>query len=154
MSFGRVSILLGQLSDSSLRLRSSVAIGTVLFGLFGYAVDSAMTQFKVPDDIHAGMVGAVVGLGAGLSFWVLLVGLRERRILLTDEIHRLAELNHTVRNSLDQIVLAHYSADEQHKRIVLESTARIDEKLKELFPVVGTPGKWQKKGRTSMRGPT
>jgi hypothetical protein len=131
-----------------------VAIGTVLFGLFGFAADAAMTRFKISDDIHAGMVGAIVGLGAGLSFWILLAGLRERRIRLADEIHRLAELNHTVRNSLHQIVLAHYLADEEHKRLVLESTARIDEKLKELFPVVGTPRKWRKKEHTSKRGST
>jgi len=139
MTFGAVSILIGQLSDSRLRIRVSVAIGTVLFGLFGYAVDSIMTNFKVPDDVHAGLVGAVVGLAAGLGFWIMLAGLRDRRTQLADEIHRLAELNHTVRNSLQVIVLAHHAAEDAHKALVLENTLRIDEKLKELFPVVGPP---------------
>ncbi len=84
-----------------------VASGTVLFGLFGFATDSTMTSFIIPDDIHAGLVGAIVGLGAGLAFWLLLAGLRERRILLADQIHRLSELNHTVRNSLNLIALVH-----------------------------------------------
>jgi hypothetical protein len=140
-----LSILVGQLSDSNLRIGLSVTIGTVLFGLFGYAVDSTMTGLEVPYKIHAGMVGAIVGLGAGLTFWMLLEGLRERRILLADEIQRLAELNHTVRNSLNLIALAHHTADEAHKQLVLESGARIDEKLRELFPVVGTSEKWRRR---------
>ena len=94
------------------------------------------------------MVGAVVGLGAGLAFWIILAVLRIRRMHLADEMHRLAELNHTVSNSLNLIVLAHHSADDAHKKLILESTARIDEKLKELFPVVGSPDQWRK-GRQS-----
>lgn len=143
MAFEKVSILLGKLSDSNLRIWLSVVIGTVLFGLFGFVSDSTMTSFNVPDDVHAGMVGAVVGVGAGLGLWVLLAGLRERRKLLAAEIQRLSELNHTVRNSLEIITLATQKPDEQHKAIVLESTARIDAKLRELFPVVG-PANWQK----------
>jgi len=79
------------------------------------------------------MVGAIVGLGAGLAFWTILAGLRERQIHLADEIHRLAELSHTVRISLHLIALAHHSADEEHKKLILESTARIDKKLKGAF---------------------
>jgi hypothetical protein len=139
MTFGALSTLIGQLSDSRLRIVASTAIGTVLFGLFGYTVDSVMTDFKVPSDVHAGLVGAVVGLGAGFGFWIVLIGLRERRTQLADEIHRLAELNHTVRNSLEIIILAHHGAEDGHKALVMENTLRIDHKLKELFPVVGPP---------------
>ena len=137
MAFSAISILLGKLSDSRRRIWLSAAIATVLFGLFGFAADSAMTRFNIADDVHAGMMGAVVGLGAGLSFLILLAGVGERRRLLVDEFHRLAELNHTVRNSLEAITFATRIPDEQHRAIVLESTARIDEKLRELFPVVG-----------------
>ena len=41
--------------------------------------------FEVPSDIHAGVQGVVVGLGAGAGFWILLAGLRERRRFITDE---------------------------------------------------------------------
>jgi hypothetical protein len=150
MSFERFSILIGQLSDSNRRIGLSVALGTVLFGIFGYSVDSAMTGLRIPAEIHAGMVGAVVGLGAGLAFFLLMAGLRERRMLLADEIRRLAELNHTVRNSLNLIALAHYSADYAHKKLILENTARIAEKLRELFPVVGSSDKWRKKRHDSL----
>jgi hypothetical protein len=147
MSFTRLSILMGQLSDSNLRIGLSVAIGTFLFGAFGFAVDRMMVYLAVPSNLHAWFHGVVVGLGAGMCLWIFLVGLRERRIRLADEIHRLAELNHTVRNSLNLIALALYTADEAHKTIILESTARIDEKLRELFPVVGTPEMWERKRR-------
>ena len=143
MKLGRLSILVGQLSDSNLRIGLSVAIGTVLFGLFGFAVDRLTVYFEVPSEVHAGVQGAIVGLGAGAGFWILLASLRERRMRLADELRRLAELNHTVRNSLHIIALAHHTADEAHKAIILESTARIDEKLRELFPVVGTPEQWR-----------
>jgi hypothetical protein len=68
----------------------------------------------------------------------ILAGLRERRKLLANELERLGELNHTVRNSLHLITLAVHTVDERHKTLVLESTARIDEKLRELFQAVGT----------------
>ena len=137
MTFGRVSILIGQLSDSNLRIWLSVAIGTVLFGLFGFGVDAIMTALDVAVDVHAALVGTIVGLGAGLGFWLVLAGLRERRLYLADEIQRVAELNHTVRNSLHVIALAHHAGDQEHRAMVLENTTRIDEKLRELFPVVG-----------------
>ncbi len=147
MRLGRLSILVGQLSDSNLKIGLSVAIGTILFGVFGFTVDSTMVYLGVPSDVHAGLQGAVVGLGAGAGFWILLAGLRARRMRVADEIHRLAELNHTVRNSLHIIALAHHAADAEHRALILECTTRIDEKLRELFPVVGTPGKWERKRR-------
>lgn len=139
-----VGILLGRLAGSKLHIWLSVTAGTVLFGLFGYAVDAAMTSFEVPIDVHAGMVGAIVGLGAGLGFWMVLAGLRERQEHLAEEIQRVAELNHTIRNSLEVITWATYVPDEQHKAAVLESTTRIEEKLRELFPVVRMRGQSQK----------
>ncbi len=133
----RTSILVGKLSDSTLRIWLSVAFGTVVFGLFGFVVDAAMTGFDVPNDVHAGMVGTLVGLGAGLGLWIILAGIRERRMVLAAEIAKLAELNHTVRNSLEIIVLATHTPNDRQRAVVLESTARIEEKLRELFPLVG-----------------
>jgi len=134
MAFQSVVVFLGKLSDSHSRIWLAVVAVTVLFGLFGFASDAAMIYFDVPHDVHAGLVGAAVGLGAGLSCWVVLTGVRERRGRLADEIQRLAELNHTVRNSLEVITWAAHIPDGQHRTIVLESTARIEEKLRELFP--------------------
>jgi len=134
MAFQNFVVFLGKLSDSHPRIWLSVVAVTVLFGLFGFAADAAMVYLDVPHDVHAGLVGAVVGLGAGLCFWIVLAGVRERRARLADEIQRLAELNHTVRNSLEVITWAAHVPDGQHRTIVLESTARIEEKLRELFP--------------------
>ena len=69
VSNGRSSI--GKLSGSNLHVWLSVTVGTVLFGLFGYSADAAMTSLNVPDDVHSGMVGAIVGVGAGLGFWII-----------------------------------------------------------------------------------
>ena len=137
MTFGRASILIGQLSDSTLRIGLSAAVGTILFGALGYGVDAAMTSLKLADYLHAGIVGAIVGVGAGFGLWLLLAGLRQRRMHLADELRKINELNHIVRNSLHVIALAQHAENEGHRTIVLESTARIEETLRQLFPVVG-----------------
>lgn len=152
MTYERLSLLIGQLSDSNLKIGLSVAGGTVLFGCFGYAVDSSMSSLRIAEDVHAGLVGAVVGLGAGLGFWLILIGIRERRQQLADEIRRVAELNHTVRNSLNVIVLEHFKGEDSHKQVVLENTARIDEKLRELFPVVSSHRRRGDRGNGQNRG--
>jgi hypothetical protein len=40
---------------------------------------------------------------------------------LADEIHRLVDLNHTVRNSLHIIALAHHAADEARRALFWNS---------------------------------
>jgi hypothetical protein len=128
----------------------AVVGATSLFGLFEYLVSSWCLEAKLNPTLHAGLQASIVGLGAGLAFWLVLAGLAERRKLLADELCRVAELNHAVRNSLEVIVLAHHAPldCDDHKIMVLECTDRIDKKLKELFPVVGrrapeslTPGR-------------
>jgi hypothetical protein len=96
----------------------------------------------------------IVAVVAGFALWLILNGINDRRKLIEDELRRVAELNHTLRNALEVIVLAHHTvSDYEHKAIVLESTNRIDEKMRELFPVFGNTkilmknGKWQISGK-------
>jgi hypothetical protein len=137
MELGRVAIWVGQLSDTKKRIWLSVVLGGVLFGLFIFCFDRLMHYLGVPEDVHAGMEGVLSGLGVGFGLWLFLTGLRERRHRIADELRRVAELNHTIRNSLHIIALAQHTAEQSSRDVVLESTNRIDQKLKELFPVVG-----------------
>jgi hypothetical protein len=48
--------------------------------------------------------------------------------------------DHSVRNSLELIALAHYSEiDHEHRRRVLDCTDRVDQTLRELFPAIIKP---------------
>ena len=127
--------------QSRIRVWCAVIGATVLFGCFEFAVSRWLLEFHIAPDLHSDLQAAVVGLGAGFSLWLFLLGVIDRRRIVADEVRRVAELNHSVRNSLELIVLAHYSElDHEHKRMVLECTDRIDQKLRELFPSITQPG--------------
>jgi two-component sensor histidine kinase len=136
--FTHLGSLIGQVSDRKRYIALTAISATILVGLFDYIIDSEMSAHGLDIDFHAGLQGAIVGLGAGALLLVVLLGTRTRRQLVTEELRRLAELNHTVRNSLEVIIMAHhFQSEDAHNKIVLECTRKIDEKLKQLFPVVG-----------------
>jgi hypothetical protein len=111
---------------------------SILFGLFEFAVSRWFIGVNIAPNLHAALQASIVGLGAGCALWLIFLGIIDRRRMMADELRRVAELNHTIRNSLEVIVLAHYAeTDREHKLIVMECTNRIDQKLKELFPVIG-----------------
>jgi hypothetical protein len=117
---------------------------TVLVGLLQFAVSNWFIGANLDPTLHAALQASIVGIGAGFAFWVILNELVERLRTLETQLHRVAELNHSVRNSLEVIVLAHHPATIcEHKNLVLECTDKIDRKLRELFPVKGEghPGK-------------
>jgi hypothetical protein len=134
---GRMRIVLTVVQSRS-RLWFAVIGASVLFGLFEFAVSRWFIGVHIAADLHAALQASMVGLGAGFALWLILLGIIDRRRIVADELRRVAELNHTIRNSLEVIVLAHYDeADCERKAIVMECTNRIDQKLRELFPVVG-----------------
>lgn len=129
--------LLGFLSGRKRSIFFASIISMVIFGVIDYLLDTQMSTYNLDLRLQAGLQAAVVGVGAGLLALITLLGLRTRRRLMTEELKRLAELNHTVRNSLDVIIMAQQDVDDIHKKIVWEYTQRIDQKLKQLFPVHG-----------------
>ncbi len=139
---------------SRLGIWLAVIGATLLFGVFEYAVARWLIAIHISPILHCLLHAAIVGSGAGLALWLILHGIIERRKMEEAELCRVVELNHTLRNALEVIVLAHYSVtDNEHKAMVLECTDRIDQKLRELFPVIGTTriqmrnGKWEICGR-------
>ena len=133
------SVLLSRRGVASL-----VVCATVLVGLLQFAVSNWFIGANLNPRLHAALQASIVALGAGFAFWVILTGLVERLRNLETQLHRVAELNHSVRNSLEVIVLAHHAATVcENKNIVLECTEKIDQKLRELFPAMvdGHPGK-------------
>jgi hypothetical protein len=105
-------------------------------GLLAFVVDRVLLGFEIDRDLHSAVQAAIVGLGGAAAVWFILKGYETQRRMEREEIWKVAELNHTLRNSLETIADAHYFvADEEHKKMILETVKNMDEKLRQLFPV-------------------
>ncbi len=141
------------ISRNRLGMWLTVFAATLLFGLFEFAVSRWLIEIHIPPNLHCAVQATIVALGAGFALWLILHGIIDRRRLIEDELCRVAELNHTLRNALEVIVLAHFNgADYEHKAMVLECTNKIDQKLKELFPAIGKARMCMKNGKWEIGG--
>lgn len=126
------------MTDNLSSILLAALVATVAFGLFDYFADSAMLQFGVDPQIHSAAQAAFVGLGAGLATLVLLLARRERRKLIQDQIFKVAELNHSLRNGLQVIVDSRHAANEEiQQQMIFDTVASINESLRQLFPTLG-----------------
>jgi len=145
--------------QSRLRVWGATIGAAVLFGLFEFAVSRWLIGVHLTANLHSALQAAIVGMGAGLSLWLIFLGIIDRRRIVADELRRVAELNHSVRNSLELIVLAHHSeTDLEHKAMMLECTNQIDRTLRELYPVIAKTGTRKrivesKRGKIESEGP-
>lgn len=124
------------IASSNARRIWLTAIGaTVLFGLFDFDVSYTVIETSLSTEMKASLQAIIVGTGAGIATWFCLRALLQRRTMINEELYRVGELNHTIRNSLNIIVLAqHNETDQAHREMILDCTRQIDQKLKQLFP--------------------
>jgi hypothetical protein len=136
---GMIARAISSVIRTRLRLWGLVCTIAVLFGLFDFAVSRWLLAVHIAPGLLCAIQAAIIGLVAGYALCLILLGYRERRRIVLDELRRVAELNHSVRNSLELISLANYAQSycEQHRAIIVECTNRIDQTLKELFPMFG-----------------
>jgi two-component sensor histidine kinase len=132
-----IAEFIGRVSDR----RSSTALFSMcvfmLFGLIDAAVDKLMLQARVDFYVHTSVQAAVVGIAACLVSVVLLTARGEQRKIVRQEIQRVMEVNHRLRNSLQVIAYAHYSEGAEAREMMLEAVRSMDSTLKELFPTLG-----------------
>ena len=127
--------LISALSATPRRVLLASLAATVLFGLFDFDIFYAVIETDLSSELKAALQATLVGTGAGFALWLILGGVLQRKRQITEELDRVAELNHTIRNSLEIIVLAHHcEVNQEHRALILDCTHRIDLKLKELFP--------------------
>lgn len=150
----RLSRLVGYVCDTPLRTAIAVVVVGVAVGLFNFGVDRALIELEIGPDLHSGVQAAIAGVGAAVATLWILLAIRERRRRIADELSRVAELNHTLRNALEVIIGSHYPPEEQHNFMVLESAKRIDAKLKELFPALGVERRERKRFGGGGKHPT
>jgi hypothetical protein len=134
----RISEFVGRIADRTTTIILSSVCSTIAFGCLVFFGHIALIESAIDPALHAGILAAFVGIGAGLGTLVLLLARRERRRMLEDELRRLSELNHRVRNNLQVIADAHYSeSDASHRKMMMEAVASMDDSLKQLFPALG-----------------
>jgi Co/Zn/Cd efflux system component len=128
------------LCDSRFGFLCSITFAAVLAGCTEFLVHEALTSLSAPEIIHAALDALLMGLATAVITSVLLLAIRERHRRMMQEVQRVAELNHTVRNALQVIVHSQYlPKGEQDGTAILESVQRIDSTLRELFPAMPRP---------------
>jgi hypothetical protein len=111
----------------------SLAVGGILAG-FEFIVHQLVWSAQLPRITHAIVDAAFMGCGSALFTFAWLSALRARRRKVREDIQKIVELNHQVRNALEVIVGSQYAPDSERARLVLQSVDRIDLTLGELFP--------------------
>lgn len=128
---------LASLCDSRLGFTCSIGFAALLAGCTEFLVHEMLTRLAAPEVVHAALDALLMGLATAVIVSLLLLALRERHRRMLEEVQRVAELNHTVRNALQVIVHSQYlPQSEQDAAVILESAQRIDSTLRELFPAM------------------
>jgi hypothetical protein len=119
-----------------------IALVVFLFGLSAglleFVIHTAIVQAGVSPREQAMIDAAVVGFAAACAPLLVLFAARERRRKLLDDLRKIAQLNHHVRNALQTIIYSEYLPSSEEKRqVIMEGADRIGRILQELFPAVG-----------------
>ncbi len=119
-----------------------MALVVVLFGfsagLLEFGIHTAVMQADASSYMQAMTDAAMVGLAAALAPFLVLLAARERHRKVLDDLRKIAQLNHHVRNALQTIMYSEYLPDSvENRKVVLEGVERIGRILQELFPAVG-----------------
>lgn len=134
----QIGEFIGRISDRLDSLVAASCMVAIAFWFFDYSLEIELAESGVRPEVHAELLALLVGLGAGFAAFALLLSRRERRRMIYDELRRVAELNHQLRNALEIIADAHYIAEnETHRRLILETVESMDTNLKQLFPALG-----------------
>ena len=97
------SRILGYILTSRLRVGSAAAISVVVLGAIEFLVHELLRYLNVSPLADATLDALLLGLSSGFTVWLLLSGHRERRARVRQDLLRIAELNHVIRNALQVI---------------------------------------------------
>jgi hypothetical protein len=119
-----------------------IALVVFLFGLSAglleFLIHTAVAQAGISPREQAMISAVVVGFAAACAPLLALLAARERRRKLLDDLRKIAQLNHHVRNALQTIIYSEYLPSSEVKRqVIMEGADRIGRILQELFPAVG-----------------
>jgi hypothetical protein len=134
----RLGNLLFQISEHFWTRFTFAAVAAAAVAIVHVAAhESVMYPLAVRWIANIGDVISVSAFVFALTY-IELTALRERRVKVLREVTTITELNHNVRNALQAIQYAtHLSPDRTQIEIVTSAVERIDNILRELFPVLG-----------------
>ncbi len=136
--FRRFGFLIGYLSDTRTRSLTAVAICFLVFAAIEFVVDHALRTRRLSPLQDSVLDATIIGMLFSLIFWLLLAGNRERRRRVREDLERVAELNHEIRNALQVITHTQYAnKDFEHRKAILDSVARIDDVLRRALKISG-----------------
>jgi len=111
----------------------SFAVAASIF-LSGGVLDWLVAHQHLPR-ISLMLAGAAVALAVGVLVFQILTDVEERYQAVVDRLHRIAELNHHIRNALQVIVLTNVPArSERAIKQVNTAVIRIESVLREVLP--------------------
>jgi hypothetical protein len=123
------------------RRTSTVLFSLAMTGIFGSIVvlaERSTYRAGAPRDARTMFQASATGLTAGVVAFVLLAARRERQVILRDELRRMVELNHSLRNSLQIIADAHFNeVDADHRKMMFDTVKSMNCTLQKLFPNSG-----------------
>jgi hypothetical protein len=132
--FHRLGVLIGHVSDTPSQTWITVLLGIPAFGLTQFAFHLGLARTGASPLTDAAIDASLAGIFFGLVLWSFLTAIKQRRIRVRQDLKRIAELNHEIRNALEVIAYSHFDAESRHRAMVLESVNRIDVVLKRIFP--------------------
>lgn len=123
------------------RRSATVAFSLAMTGIFGTIVvlaERASLRSSAPRDARTLFQASTTGLTAGVVAFVLLSARKERQAILRDELRRMVELNHSLRNSLQIITDAQFTeADQNRRQMMFDTVKSMNTTLQQLFPSSG-----------------
>jgi hypothetical protein len=123
---------------SPLRIAAAVLAFGASASLIEGGVHLAVRTLNAPLLTQAFADSIVLGIAAAFFGLLVLTTARDRHHKVQDDLRKIAELNHQVRNALQVIVYGEYSPDSSsHRAAVLAGVEKIQNTLRELFPLVG-----------------
>jgi hypothetical protein len=141
---------------SPLRVTSAVLVSGVLASLIDGVIHFVVRTVNAPPLAQAVADSIVLGIAAAFFGFLVLTAARDRHHKVRDDLRKIAELNHQVRNALEVIVYIEYSPDSSsHRTAVLAGVEKIQGTLRELFPLVGErtdDRPWEAHNRLRLQG--
>lgn len=137
MPFPRPPTIIGYVSDTRSRRLVAAASTGIAFGAVNFISDRFIILPRASPELHSWVEATSMGVLAGALLLLFLLGTHSRREMLASELARVAELNHTLRNSLEVIIHSHYLEHEPHSELMIQTAEAMNMKLRQLFPMVG-----------------
>ncbi len=129
--------VLGSLTDSPWRSALAAIASGAFIGAIEFGVHTLVRVARLPRGVPRIADAVTIAVVTAVLVYIVLREWRVRRALVVQQLRVVSELNHNVRNALQTLLYSQYMPAKEQSEAVLQSVARIDKTLRELFPAIG-----------------